>query len=431
MQLKLPSVPAYSIGKALRENNSKDQLPGPGQYEDKHKELSVHTRLPRTVLNKAFSKQNMLAQISTPGPGDYEVSKSSLSKRGQYVIGSSRREFNLDGHGGPGPGAYEIARSSLNPKGVAIIKSRRDNGGFGGSPGPGDYEVSKSSLSKRGLAALRSLSQTGSKVQSTPGPLDYDPYHHEEKTKFKGAVKFSTSHRDGLGGSIGDIPGPASYENSRSSLKRNGYAISKAPRTIFEKVNLPGPGQYDIPLSSLSQRGVAKMSSVAERSSNADNPGPASYDPFPKNTMTHGSTIPKSGRGGTKLEEIPGPAHYESHIALDKIKLSKGSNAALSRANLHSKVEPTPGPGNYETAISSLSKKGTTSISKAGREGSANQATPGPADYDSGKYFEKEWKKGVSIPGANRNQKSDSTPGPGHYNHISSVPDVASYLAPK
>lgn len=431
MQLKLPSVPAYSIGKAPRDTGGKEQLPGPGQYEDKHKELSVHARLPRAVLNRAFSKPSSLAQLSTPGPGEYEVSKTSLSKRGQYIIGSSKRDFHLGSDIGPGPGAYDYAKSSLNPRGVAAIKSGRDGRAIGGLPGPGDYEVSKSSLSKRGIAALRSLSQAGSKSQSTPGPLDYDPYQYEERSKFKGGVRFPTSNRDGLGGSISEIPGPASYEISKSSLRRNGYAVAKAPRNIFEKENVPGPGQYETAKTSLSRRGVAKMSAATERSHNADIPGPASYDAFPKNTMTHGTTIPKSGREDFKTEGVPGPAHYDSHIALDKIQLPKGSSAALGKSSLHPKVEPTPGPGNYETAYSSLSKKGTAPIPKSKRDGGAKDHTPGPADYDSAKYFEKDWKRGVSIPSANRNNKTDTTPGPGQYNFIPSVPDVAPYLGTK
>lgn len=431
MQLKLPSVPAYSIGKAPRDTGMKDQLPGPGQYEDKHKELSVHMRLPRAIINKAFSKPSSLAHLSTPGPGDYEVSKTSLSKKGQYVIGSSRRDFKLGADGGPGPGAYDYARSSLNPRGVALIKSKRESSYFGGSPGPGDYEVSKSSLSKRGLAALRSLSQGGSKTQSTPGPLDYDPYQYDEKSKFKSGVRFPTSNRDGLYGSGGDIPGPASYEVSKSSLKKNGYAAIKAPRTIFEKENMPGPGQYDVAKTSLSRRGVAKMSGAVDKSHNGDIPGPASYDPFPKSTLTHGTTIPKSGREPSKVEGVPGPAQYDSHVALDKLKLPRGTNAALSKASLNPRVEAGPGPGSYETAFSSLSKKGTAPIPKSARDGSAKGATPGPADYDSAKYFDKDWKRGVSIPSANRNSKADTTPGPGQYNFIPSVPDVAPYLGTK
>ena len=228
-----------------------------------------------------------------------------------------------------------------------------------------------------------------------------------------------------------EIPGPAAYETSKSSLRRNGYAISKAPRTIFEKENLPGPGQYETAQTSLSRRGVAKISSAADKSHNGDIPGPASYDPYPKNTLIHGTTIPKSGREPSKLDGAPGPAQYDSHIALDKIKLPRGTNAALSKASIHPREEVTPGPGNYETVVSSLSKKGATQLSKVPRDGSAKYATPGPADYDSAKYFEKDWKKGVSIPSANRNNKTDTTPGPGQYNFIPSVPDVAPYLGTK
>ena len=431
MQLKLPSVPAYSFPKSGRDRWGKELLPGPGQYDNKIEESSSHLRLPRAVMNRAGLKPAH-GEGGGPGPAEYDAARSSLSKRGQYIMTSAKRDFNLGGDAGPGPGAYETSVSSLNRRVDAVAKSGRGLHGADASPGPGTYETSISSLKKNGVARMPKSGRDYNLAQSgLPGPLDYDPYSYEERSRFKGGIKIPASGR--IGSNTDLTPGPGNYETNLSSLNKHGYAAAKSGRNIFEKDQVPGPGNYETSISSLSKRGIAKLGSSTDRGmGGSGGPGPSDYDPYQggKEGWNRGLTIPKSGRHDHGVDGTPGPAAYDSHIALDHLQKRIGSRFAPTKANATGKLDSSPGPADYDTARTSLSKRGQAVLPKSGRDGGNKDPTPGPADYDSGKIFEKDWKRGVTIPHAGKNGKTDGTPGPGQYDFIPSVPDVAPYLIP-
>lgn len=434
MQLKLPSVPAYSIPKTGRDRWGDElKTPGPGQYdEDKYGELSTYTRRPRATINKAGISSSQDKDYH-PGPADYDTNRSSLSKRGQYIIGSAKREGNSGNMSLPGPGAYETSVSSLKKQGVAPVKTGRESGSYAEVPGPGNYDTNRSSLTKRGIAALKGQGHGDLyRKDQLPGPLDYDPYSYEEKSKSKTGIKIPVSGRNNKG--LDNIPGPASYDTNYSSLNKKGYAVAKTGRNIFGKDDIPGPGNYETSVSSLSRRGLARLAPPRiSPIGNALNPGPTDYDPYgEKSNYRKGLTIPKSGRRGFDSEFGPGPAAYNSAEAFDKMTLKRGAGFAPVKASSHANLDNTPGPAYYNVPTSSLTKKGQAIIPKSGKEGSLGYPTPGPADYESSKIFEKEWKRGVTIPHAGKNPKTDyGTPGPGQYDHITSVPDVAPYLLTK
>jgi len=114
--MRLSSVPAYSIPKSGRDRWGKEIVPGPADYNNNDADkLSVHVRLPRATMNKAGLRGSQNSH-ATPGPADYSNEYSSLSKRGQAMIGGEKREFNLGKDGLPGPGDYETYKSSLNKR---------------------------------------------------------------------------------------------------------------------------------------------------------------------------------------------------------------------------------------------------------------------------------------------------------------------------
>lgn len=428
MQLKLPSVPAYSFPKTSRDRYGDELVPGPGQYdEDKFGELSTFSRQPRTVIPRAGLSANR-ERDRLPGPADYETNLSSLRKKGQYVIGGSKRDASLGQNLTPGPGAYDTGLSSLRKQGVAPIKTGRENSQVSGGPGPGDYDTNRSSLGKKGIAVLKSQGHGDLYGKEfTPGPLDYDPYSYEERSKSKVGIKIAQSGRTNRNSDGG--PGPASYEASYSSLNKKGYAVSKTGRSIFDNQATPGPGNYETSISSLSRRGLAKLGPARnDGSGSAANPGPADYDPYSRSRLIKGLTIPKVGRDSRQDLTGPGPAAYDSAYAYDKLTKKMGSGFAAMKAKSQAHLDPTPGPAYYESNKSGLSKKGQTVFSTAGREGSMNNPTPGPADYESSRVFEKEKLRNVTIPKAGRHPKTNDTPGPGQYDFIASVPDVPAYL---
>lgn len=428
MQLKLPSVPAYSFGKTRRELSGAEGLPGPGQYdEEKFGELSRFLKAPRATISKA-GMSNSTERDPKPGPTDYDTNVSYLSKKGIARLGSSARDTRLGHSVTPGPGSYETSVSSLKMKGIAPIKSSRETSKIEIIPGPGNYDTNKSSFTKRGVAALKSRGHGDlHSRESLPGPLDYEPYAFDEKSKSRIGIKIPAAKRSIV--SKETIPGPASYELNYSSLSKRGFAMIRSGRRNLVKDITPGPGNYETSVSSLNRKGIAKLPSLANHiNSNSNIPGPGDYDLNAGSRTDRGPTIPKSGREMFRIESLPGPLDYDAATAFDKATMKRGAGFVALKAQLQPRVDPTPGPASYETMFSSLSKKGQAVIPKASRENSALKNTPGPGDYQVEKILERDRKKGITIPQAGKTQKVDVVPGPGQYNYISSVPDVAKYL---
>lgn len=347
-------------------------------------------------------------------------------------MSSAGRDFNLAGGASPGPGAYDTYRSSLNKKGYAVSKTGRTPGAGESVPGPGQYETAYSSLNKKGAGKIASTGHGDLySKEANPGPLDYDPYSHEKG--FGKGVRIPAAGRQG-GLKYGEggqyTPGPGDYDTNKTSLRKNGYAVSKTGRSIFNKDYVPGPGDYETSVSSFTKRGVARIGNAPERSAPlSSTPGPLDYDPYAADKKKGGVTIPRSGRNQSGPDGMPGPADYDSHVALDHLK-KRGGGYAPTKATLNGAKDSTPGPADYDYAKSSLSKKGQAFIPKSGRRGLGDNGVPGPADYDTQHYYEKGWKKGISIPHAKKPGADGTTPGPGQYDFIPSVPDVPAYLLP-
>lgn len=428
MHLKLPSVPAYSFPKTGRDRWGNELNPGPGQYEGKFGELSTHKREPRPVMNRAGLEPRTAAD-GLPGPAEYEVSRSTLSKRGQYIMSHAKREFNLGMGGLPGPGAYETSISSLNRRGFAVAKTGRLQDRKDPLPGPGEYETNKTSFSRRGIAPVKSMSSF--RKEATPGPLDYEPYSFEDKSRQKSGIKIPAAPRSQP---MHDrTPGPADYAANYSSLAKKGLAPVKSARTIFEKNDTPGPGNYETSLSSLTKKGVARMAPPHAASPDAGGPGPGDYEPFAAAARSHkGVTIPHAARDSAVRDGSPGPANYDSHVALDHLLNRRGAGTAMPKAGALDRIPEVPGPGQYETNRSSLSKVGQAAMPRAPRDPASKQSGPGPADYEPSRVYDTaEKKRGVSFPLAGKETRKDDTPGPGHYEFASTVPNVAPYSKPR
>jgi hypothetical protein len=364
-----------------------------------------------------------------PGPAEYEVSRSTLSKRGQYIMSHAKRDFSLGQGGLPGPGAYETGVSSLNRRGFAMPKTGRSPDRREAQPGPGDYETNKSTFSRRGVAPVKSMGSFRKEV--TPGPLDYEPWTHEEKARLRSGVKMPAAPRAQPGPD--PSPGPADYALNYSSLRKKGLAPLKSGRTIFEKNDTPGPGNYETSVSSLAKRGVARLVPPHASAPEQAGPGPGDYEPFVSaGKPAKGVTIPHAPRDWTVRDTSPGPANYDSHLALDQLLKKRGAGTALPKAGALDRVPEVPGPGQYETNRSSLSRVGQAAMPRAPRDPASKNPTPGPADYEPSRVYEAtDKKRGVTIPHAGKDNRKEDTPGPGHYEFTTTVPNVAPYSKAK
>jgi hypothetical protein len=103
--------PKYGFGNETKGHSTLDQRPGPGQYEINDTALS---RFKGCVIGEKFNKKDQ--GVDVPGPGCYEIAaKRPMS--GAKIGKSERNKY--EGTVSPGPGAYDFG---YKPKGSAEIK---------------------------------------------------------------------------------------------------------------------------------------------------------------------------------------------------------------------------------------------------------------------------------------------------------------------
>lgn len=107
-------------------------LIGPGSYD-------IPVML-RTDMGFRIPKSQRKSKIhNSPGPADYNINRSSLSKG--IRIGTSPR-IEEKKTIGPGPAEYSPKYNSENSPRAVIGLASRDGKKRDPSPGPGDYDVS-------------------------------------------------------------------------------------------------------------------------------------------------------------------------------------------------------------------------------------------------------------------------------------------------
>ena len=175
---KRPTSSVSGFGqRSLRFHDSKNDVPGPGQYEAKQVEWVANKKTKRGTIRQ--KTKGPYDDSSTPGPGSYNIATNIGPGRNRPNSSFTRAKRHplYDERESPGPGSYDIDRS-MGISGLEIHGSRLDHGSIFSSvprdnPAPNAYHQSYSSLSSRGCTIPRD-DRFKVAISDSPGPGSYN-----------------------------------------------------------------------------------------------------------------------------------------------------------------------------------------------------------------------------------------------------------------
>ena len=170
--------PSYRIGTAKRRGlyNSLDN-PGPGQYAPDKYTNNVRPKTPSWKIGTGKRPDLNPGDKSTPGVGNYNISKNIGSGGPKYSMVGKGNAGDL-GNKNPGPGQYENSNAIYrkNPS-WKIGTSQRDDElkrvKREGVPGPGNYECDDKTKINAPKYKFGSEKRGYVKKSDTPGPGQY------------------------------------------------------------------------------------------------------------------------------------------------------------------------------------------------------------------------------------------------------------------
>ena len=170
--------PSYRIGTAKRRGlyNSVDN-PGPGQYAPDKYTNTVRTKTPSWKIGTGKRPDLNPGDKSTPGVGNYNISKNIGTGGPKYTIVGKGNAGDL-GNKNPGPGQYENSNAIYrkNPS-WKIGTSQRDDElkrvKREGVPGPGNYEFDDRTKYNAPKYKFGSEKRGNIQKSDTPGPGQY------------------------------------------------------------------------------------------------------------------------------------------------------------------------------------------------------------------------------------------------------------------
>ena len=334
---ELSKSKSQKLPKPTHSKDTKDKSkivpPGPGAYNPQKRPMAISHSMGNKVyaLDSAPSNQKL-------GPGAYDPNFKSIHTSRSSVFGKTSRNFNYE-TGTPGPGAYEMPRSSaLTSRFGTSERSKVKDEQF---PGPGMYEIPRSlGGTVKSLTARRPI--IGSKDQ-VPGPGAYDI-----KNMYTGQ-----GHALGTGQRTnfiqpGDNPGPGQYEPDKPKLGQ-GKSIGKGRRPPLEvDKKTPGPGAYLA--SGVHGKEGPKITMQGRKADPPPNdyPGPGQYNPsvdYVRSNVTSvviGTGV-RNNQTKSKRNRIPGPGEYEA------VRKQSAPIWSFTRDPRTKVVEDDePGPGYYD-----------------------------------------------------------------------------------
>lgn len=381
------------------------------------------------------------SKISNPnvGPGVYNL-QASLLKFGSVSMGYKHEQDALiQPKEGVGPGQYDPNFSQLESTKSMKIKSGLEqrvlervlNSGLG----PGHYNHTdppasdKSFHSKKGtFGNAKKDTNPGDATGARIGPASYNPNF----ASIQQGMKFHPQRRGVLGSrakryslvdeqSVGQAPGPGSYEVAPKRAKSLGASIgnSKHYQGNMHKRS-PGPARYEIPR--LFEKG-SQTTAATEKKDDYCNFGSCERGFVPK-----------------YKKNLPGPADYEVKIPSSNVAVSiKGKNRHQKDMTLE-----VPGPGKYDLSQAGFffEKRNLRVVAFRPlhkKRNSVPKETPGPATYDP-KYTQLQPEKtehyGINFTKEKRNftwQQGDPQidTGPGIYDLKSTIPQLQPYENPE
>ncbi|CDW83428.1 UNKNOWN [Stylonychia lemnae] len=415
-------VQAFSFGiktktKPKSQIDTRIGSPGPGEY-DQSKSNYVKDKTPLYGFGKSARPG---IKSEAPGPGSYEPKKMPNNST-KFSIGSKTvhdKMFKIQNEDKPGPGAYE----------QKVIKEATPQYSFGlkhkqqvsDNPGPGSYDASLKKQEKAsgfGKSTRDTIKQFSSKPVdlSLPGPGAYN-FESKNEKGFKMGAKISQR--------LNENPGPGSYEPAiktgrpqTATFKMGTQERKTFLSTSQSQHELPGPGNYNNPKEFGKGVPTYKIGIKTKEISKLDVPGPGSYnqaDALKNNKSSQSFRFNEQKRPNYLVQkedvEKPGPGNYDPPSSFS------GQKGVSIGAKLKQQYNQNPGPGSYDQKID-LTKATVTT----GRIGGQKRKTfmeeapndlPGPGNYDQESNLGKS--KGFSMQGK-RDPKYSDVPGPGSYN---------------
>ena len=312
---KQSSSIVYSPPKSRDSSRSRPHSSPPGRRSTTPKPVRDH---PSHIINTNVP-------LFTPGPGAYEVDKSSKYLRPSTAISMSRNSrFKETKFETPSPHTYNPEKPLKRMPSPRFGSSKRPDSAKSVSPGP-IYDVNDNALSK---------------VKNTPRfsfPLSPRDLDVENRT-----------------------PSPGTYSPNYSATMRKSVTVvfPKSPKQERTKSTTPGPGIYDVPSGNKQKKepafSFAKSDRHSDKKSVVDNQYDVAWSSFsPKGVSKFGSTKRFSSQ---KKNDVP---FHQSQTEWKKTQAGKFGKDRRALNDINSS-KLTPGPGyyqpNYTVTLPSSSK---------------------------------------------------------------------------
>lgn len=230
--------------------NGAPGLPGPGTYAREVIEADTEDREYKGGFSTKEARWQVKKKEPTPGPGKYikqpniseELSKKVFGRNTSF--GNTMKRFQMPkdtGKTGPGPGHYtekKLVQPVLQSSVFLSEKERFKKGVGPMGPSPASYDPfvangmnkdperpSQAFGVESRRAAKNKISKHGTRHLATVGPGSYDPPRAYEKTNMKRFSDPTTGQfrsmvqREFV--SPSKLPGPGTYENNASFVKRS------------------------------------------------------------------------------------------------------------------------------------------------------------------------------------------------------------------
>jgi hypothetical protein len=301
-----------------------------------------------------------------PPPGNYGVPPKLDNKQPPHWSLGKEPKFKSFSDGQPGPLEYQIAsKVDEGPKFSMGSKTFYNRNPLLTGTGPGDYNPdnafkNSSSVYKEHLSATIAGRCKTPRDDGMPGPGSYD---NTKTSKFIPGAGLGKSPRGKKSNKSELSPGPGNYRVEKFAKENNGPRFGFGTDSKFKSYSgkSPGPGSYSA--KKVMSDGAPGYSMKDRRPDcrvlpGKDTPGPGGYDPSLNYTRKSG---PKYGIGKSHKSKIaniygdvPGPNQYKPYSNFVKNQAAAWGMGSNKRPAL-SQILDTPGPGQYNPPSSNKS----------------------------------------------------------------------------
>ena len=316
--------PITKIGRAKRESEKKEPVPGPGSY-------NIPSKFPtgfKYTMARRYSSKKKSELYSTPGPGSYNTLRKSKSCL--YSIGLKHKDFK--DLSSPGPGNYNIRKSKDLIKSSyifgkekrllsSIVSYRRS------IPGPGQYNKTDLNFYKPKQPSIKigkyKRFVSSFELSNTPGPGKYNLSNSLILLKkVEPSWKIGTAKRRPLIEIDKYVPGPSKYNVIKKTKESPKYTIGLKFK-IKKDEDTPGVGRYNINNGYTLQHSPSWKIGTEKKLKNLkyykDTPGPGAYNTNSAGTFRAKFGYTKEKRGYLAINNFPGPGAYHIPCSFEEL----------------------------------------------------------------------------------------------------------------